>query len=781
MASISLCMMVKNESRFLEACLDSARGAVDQILVIDTGSTDGTQGIARAAGAELHEIPWGDSFSAMRNETLDRATGDWVLILDGDEALDDGAAAAIRALDLSADGPAAYTFEVVNYSTDEMREDQANVFRQPRLIRNLSTLRYQGLVHNQLIDSSTGRAPKAEPAQVRVHHFGYLPAIWAEKNKGDRLSLLESAVAAEPERKLARYHLATHLKILERYEEALAEFMLVVDATQLPTDVEYRIMAFVSAAYCAGKLGRHKQSAELCEALLEHEPQFADAHLRRAEALIEMGRGAEVVDDLADLLQDPQRWAIKQSALSFGVPYRLARALFLMNRFADAAPLFEQLGKSGTDDASVFTHLAVSRASLGDREGARAAVERAEALAPDDPDLPHVKAMLESDVGVSATTTAAFRVEVAALLEDGDRAAAMAILQDVLDNEPANAAAHNDLAVILHADGLSDRARDHLLYAADSNPRDLQTLQNLLDVCFDTAHEAEALARVERTLSLTVAGGGEGPRPSDDVPPASTEIEPLRVLIAGAGTEGLDLLLRRHTPHEPVNLPVDATTDDLPEFDLIHVGGPLDGWPDVDWASVLRPGRALLIDEGLLPADLAPGVLRVDASYPPSKLPTRPRVEPVYDGRDIVPVTPAAPLRIYHQAPGGDPGHPDRQTLEIAAAELRFTVELVLDFDPEALARCHAVWRPTTPSLLLTAMALGQAVLVDTTPVEAVVWPERPTMPATRASLEALAEDRSLGDAFRLGRAARRWVLTQHSPARVAAHLSALYAYVRSC
>lgn len=780
MATISLCMMVKDESRFLQACLDSVRGAVDQMVIIDTGSTDDTRDIVRGAGAELHELPWGDSFSSMRNETLARATGDWLLILDGDEALDDGAADAIRGLDLSDTAPDAYTFEVVSYTSDACRSEESTSFQQIRLIRNRPELRYSGAVHNQLVDGVTGKAPSAGRAPVRVHHFGYLPSVWADKNKGDRLTLLQQAVAAEPERKLPHYHLANHLKILERYAEALAEYLIVVEATELPTEQEYRVMSFVSAAFCAGKLGRHELSLDLCERLLTHEPSMADAHLRRAEALLELGRGAEVIDALLTLLNDPDRWAFKQSALAFGVPYRLARALFLLNRFADCAPIFESLGESGTQDATVFTHLAICRASLGDLPGAERAVDRAQAIAPDDPDIAHVRALLDSDQGRRQTATAGFRKQVADLLDEDDTDGALAVLQAVLDEAPSNAAAHNDLAVILHAQGQSDRARDHLLYAADSDPRDLQTLRNLLDVCYGTDHEAEALARVERTLSMTVAGGGAGPRPVDDAPPESWVIEPLTVLLVGDGAEGLSGLLRSHSPHEPIELPAGATEEQLPAFDIIHVAGSLDRWPALPWSKLLQPGRAVLIDEGDLPADLAPGALRVDASYPPIAVPAGPRIEPVYDGRDIVPVTPAAPLRIYHQAPHGDPDHSDRQELEIAAAEMRFAVELVLEFDPNALTRCHAVWRPTTPSLLLTAMALGQAVLVDTSPVEAVVWPDRPTLPASRASLQTLANDRSLATTFRLGRAARRWLLNHHSPARVAAHLSALYAYARS-
>ena len=71
--TISLCMMVKDESRFLSQCLKGARAVVDEMIVIDTGSRDGTQGIARRCGAKVIEIPWADDFSGMRNATLERA------------------------------------------------------------------------------------------------------------------------------------------------------------------------------------------------------------------------------------------------------------------------------------------------------------------------------------------------------------------------------------------------------------------------------------------------------------------------------------------------------------------------------------------------------------------------------------------------------------------------------------------------------------------------------------------------------------------------------------
>ena len=87
-ARVSLSLIVKNEEANLPACLQSVAGLVDEVVVIDTGSSDRTREIARAFGAKVFDFPWCDSFSAARNEGLRHATGQWVLWLDADEYFD---------------------------------------------------------------------------------------------------------------------------------------------------------------------------------------------------------------------------------------------------------------------------------------------------------------------------------------------------------------------------------------------------------------------------------------------------------------------------------------------------------------------------------------------------------------------------------------------------------------------------------------------------------------------------------------------------------------------
>ncbi|MFC1618615.1 glycosyltransferase family 2 protein, partial [Candidatus Neomarinimicrobiota bacterium] len=86
-ASLSVCMIVRNEARMLPGCLNSLTGVADQIVVIDTGSEDDTAKIARSFGAQVYDFPWGDDFAAARNESIRHASGDWILWIDADERL----------------------------------------------------------------------------------------------------------------------------------------------------------------------------------------------------------------------------------------------------------------------------------------------------------------------------------------------------------------------------------------------------------------------------------------------------------------------------------------------------------------------------------------------------------------------------------------------------------------------------------------------------------------------------------------------------------------------
>lgn len=96
--TISLCLITKNEAGNIERCLRSVVGAVDEIIVVDTGSTDATPELARQYGAQVYTVPWRDNFSEARNASLALAGGDWILFLDADEELAAGSHDALHHL-----------------------------------------------------------------------------------------------------------------------------------------------------------------------------------------------------------------------------------------------------------------------------------------------------------------------------------------------------------------------------------------------------------------------------------------------------------------------------------------------------------------------------------------------------------------------------------------------------------------------------------------------------------------------------------------------------------
>jgi glycosyltransferase involved in cell wall biosynthesis len=389
--SISLCMIVKDESRFLGACLASAKTLCTQLIVVDTGSQDDTIEIARAHGADVYEHPWPGHFSQARNISLDYARGDWILILDGDEVLDEETLDHIASMAQPDDGPVAYDFQIVNFSTEEASDESAHFQRQVRLFRNETYHRYAGLIHNQLMDTRTGEGLSGPFLPVRVLHYGYIPSVWAAQNKAKRLTLLERAIVEDPESLFCHYNLANHLKILGDHARALAHYVPCFDGD---LSLDWVKMSFFSAAFCANKLGQYELAIECSEKLLDTHPNVADAHLRRAEALMSLQRPDLVIQVLEPIVGHPDLHAFKTETIRFTLPYRLACAFYGVREYEKALAYFLPLAEF-TNDETVFTHICLCALHLDEKELALESYQEGIKLAPDDPDWVKIRMLLD--------------------------------------------------------------------------------------------------------------------------------------------------------------------------------------------------------------------------------------------------------------------------------------------------------------------------------------------------------------------------------------------------
>jgi glycosyltransferase involved in cell wall biosynthesis len=198
--TVSFCLIAKNEADQLRRCLDSVRPLCDDLLVVDTGSTDGTVKGALELGASVAFFDWCDDFAAARNYGLAQLTGDWVLMLDADEWLLAEAIAPIRQAIAQEDAL------VVNLVRHEIGAAQAPYSLVSRLFRRHPALRFDRPYH-ALIDDSAAALMAADPHWrvlaldgPAIAHDGYRLAAIAGKNKAQRArAAMEKYYAAHPD------------------------------------------------------------------------------------------------------------------------------------------------------------------------------------------------------------------------------------------------------------------------------------------------------------------------------------------------------------------------------------------------------------------------------------------------------------------------------------------------------------------------------------------------------------------------------------------------------
>ena len=393
---VSLCMIVRDEAPSLRRALESAAPLAEELIVVDTGSVDESREIAVASGAKLREISWPGHFSEARNASLEGALGEWILILDGDEYFSDSLREQVFAAIEQAPEADAFAFQIVHFTSEERRVQEATLQWQVRLFRNLPRYRYEGVVHNQLLDHERGEVLEGPRLPVQVFHSGYLPSVWRRQRKAERITLLERAVDEHPSDPFVHFNLANHLKILRDFKRAGEHYGRSRELTEPPVHLPWHLEAYYAGAFCASQLGAHEDALALCIQAEELAPKLLDIRLRRCEALAELGRHKEALEEAERALADPageQRKGWVRGHLR----YRAGVSAFSLHDFERARRIFSALWAEQFVNDTVCLYWAISAFEQGDTEEALQAWLEGQRLAPENPDWEGVRRHLEAD------------------------------------------------------------------------------------------------------------------------------------------------------------------------------------------------------------------------------------------------------------------------------------------------------------------------------------------------------------------------------------------------
>ncbi len=259
--TLSVCMIVRNEERFLEDCLESIRNIADQIVIVDTGSTDKTRDIAGRFDAEIYDFEWCEDFSAARNESIKYAGSDWIFWLDADERLRQSSISELRTLLVREENAVVYN---VNIYSPKGRGADVHISSAHRLFTNHRGIYFTGKIHEQLSQSVAQLKGEERYSSIQLDHLGYALDSEGQNKKNQRnRALLEKAVAENPHSAYFHYTLAQHFAVAGEPEKAQPHFKKAYDLKQFGPEMTASLLNTMAENLL--KLNRAEEAIRFCK------------------------------------------------------------------------------------------------------------------------------------------------------------------------------------------------------------------------------------------------------------------------------------------------------------------------------------------------------------------------------------------------------------------------------------------------------------------------------------------------------------------------------------
>ena len=357
---LSAALIVRDEEAHLGACLRSLDGVVDEIVVVDTGSVDGTRDVARRHGARLIERAWSHDFAAARNHALDHARGAWILYIDADERVSH-AGDVRRTLEDPGAVAGLVRFRVQTGFT---------AFWEYRLFRNRPDIRFRGAIHETMVPDILARVAAGDGRVVEtglaLDHLGY-DGDRTRKHRRD-LPLLQRAVVTDPGR-LYLWHAsgAAHLGLGDR-EAALDAWERGVAVLRAHTGPPQAAGLLLSADLAAERLRAGAPAPDLVAEAQARHPEHPLTWWLAARYAAAARRAREAIAYLHRLVAiDPERYVDRSIAMD--------RRIFGESAYELLGSCWLQLGRAARAD-KWLARAEAARAAAGDAPSVQLAVKR---------------------------------------------------------------------------------------------------------------------------------------------------------------------------------------------------------------------------------------------------------------------------------------------------------------------------------------------------------------------------------------------------------------------
>ena len=477
---LSVCMIVRDEAGDLPAALWSVKRIADEVVVVDTGSTDDTPQLAASLGARVLHYAWTDDFAAARNVSLGAAEGEWILYLDADEIVPpESEPKILRAISGKAD---AYFVRIE--SGVDSSAGKLFVSFYPRLFRNMDNLKFEGRVHEQIYPSLERLGARVEVSDIAIKHSGYAAGGDELAAKARRNAvMLEQQLAEKPDDALAMFHLGEARSMLAEHEAAITCYEGALKVPRLPQVITGVVLQNLGGSFV--KLKMYDEALTRLKKALRVDPGLLTAHLVMASALFGMrqfGKAEkEILTYIAKSQEDPKKAklmlrhepdlpvalvmlakcrlaqgdnqkaeehlkdVLRVSPSNADAHMLLGRLAFEALRFGDAAKHYEAALKASAGASRLYFELAKTYVAAGVDDQAVAAVEAGLAAFPADIELLRCLGVLK--------------------IRRKDLEGAARTYQRALAVDPADAESKRRLAGLYHLLGRDDAAREILTNA----------------------------------------------------------------------------------------------------------------------------------------------------------------------------------------------------------------------------------------------------------------------------------------------------------------------------